>query len=113
MNDIFEQSILYDIYGNLLNKNQKEVYEYHIIDDLSFNEIGEELNLTRQAAYDLYNRANKKLYEFENKLGLYKRMKEIEKYANDIKNISKDNKKILSLTDKIINLINYGGSLWQ
>ena len=104
MNDFFEQSIIYDIYGNLLNENQKNVYEYHIIDDLSFNEIGEELNLTRQAAYDLFKRANKKLYEFENKLGLYKRMKDIEHIANDIKNISKDNNQILSLTDKIIKI---------
>ena len=44
MDDIFKKSILYDLYGGLLSENQKTVYGYHVIDDLSFAEIGEELN---------------------------------------------------------------------
>ena len=112
MNDLFEQSILYDIYGILLDEKQRLVYEYHVIDDLSFNEIGEELNLSRQAVHDLFKRANKKLNDFESKLFLSKRLKDIEFYGNEILNICSDNH-IKSLSKKIISLTKmedkYGG----
>ena len=103
MEDFFKKSILFDIYGNLLSKNQKLVYEFHILDDLSFNEIGEELKITRQAAYDLFKTADKKLIEYENKLMLYKKFNDIEKIAKKIKNISFD-KKVINLLEEIINI---------
>ena len=103
MDDFFVKSILFDIYGNLLTKNQKLVYEFHILDDLSFNEIGEELKITRQAAYDLFKTADKKLIECEKKLLLYKRFNDIEKIAKKIKKISFD-KKVLNLLEEIINI---------
>lgn len=101
MDDIFKKSILYDLYGGLLSKNQKVVYEYHILDDLSFSEIGEELDITRQAAYDLYKLADKKLKDIDSKLKLSQKFNEIEKVASDIKKITKD-KKIINLSNKII-----------
>lgn len=103
MEDFFKKSILFDIYGNLLSKNQKLVYEFHILDDLSFNEIGEELKITRQAAYDLFKTADKKLIEYENELKLYKKFNDIEKIAKKIKNISFD-KKVINLLEEIINI---------
>ena len=112
MNDLIEQSILYDIYGVLLDEKQRLVYEYHVIDDLSFNEIGEELNLSRQAVYDLFKRANKKLNDFESKLFLSKRLKDIEVFGMEILNTCKDIH-IKSLSKKIISLTKmedkYGG----
>ena len=112
MNDLIEQSILYDIYGVLLDEKQRLVYEYHVIDDLSFNEIGEELNLSRQAVHDLFKRANKKLNDFESKLFLSKRLKDIEVFGMEILNTCKDNH-IKSLSKKIISLTKmedkYGG----
>ena len=103
MDDIFNKSILYDLYGGILSKNQQLVYEYHVNDDLSFTEIGEELGITRQAAYDLYKNADKKLE-------LSSRFKEIEKIAIDIKSKAKDNKQIINLSNKIINNIIKGGN---
>lgn len=102
MDDFFEKSILYDLYGGLLSKNQKVVYEYHVIDDLSFSEIGEELNISRQAAYDLFRLADKKLKEIDSKLGLSTKFQDIEKYARDILRKSKD-REIINLSNKIIN----------
>lgn len=105
MDNFFQQSVLYDIYGNLLDDKQKLVYEYHILDDLSFNEIGEELNLTRQAAYDLFSRADKKLKLFEEKLGLSKLLMKIEDIAEEIKIATTDNN-IKKLSEKIIKYTN-------
>lgn len=109
MDEIFNKSILYDLYGGVLSKNQQVVYEYHVIDDLSFTEIGEELNISRQAAYDLFKNADKKLKEMDKKLELSIRFKEIEKLANEIIKIS-DNKQINSLSNKIIKKTLKGGN---
>ena len=102
MDEIFEKSILYDLYGGLLNESQRTVYEYHVIDDLAFSEIGEELGITRQAAHELYKTADKKLKEIDKKLDLSRRFKDIEKYAESIKSLSKGNQKIINLANKII-----------
>lgn len=109
MDEIFNKSILYDLYGGVLSKNQQVVYEYHVNDDLSFTEIGEELNISRQAAYDLFKNADKKLKEMDKKLELSVRFKEIEKLANEIIKIS-DNKQINSLSNKIIKKTLKGGN---
>lgn len=109
MEDIFNKSILYDLYGGLLSKNQKLVYEYHVNDDLSFTEIGEELKITRQAAYDLFKNADKKLKDIDKKLQLSVRFKDIELTAKDIIKNAKNDKKIINLSNKIINKIIKGG----
>ena len=110
MEEIFNKSILYDLYGGILSKNQQIVYEYHVIDDLSFAEIGEELNMSRQAAYDLFKNADKKLKEIDSKLELSMRFKDIEKLANEIKNAANGNKQIISLSNKIIKKTLKGGN---
>ena len=110
MEEIFNKSILYDLYGGMLSKNQQIVYEYHVIDDLSFTEIGEELKMSRQAAYDLFKNADKKLKEIDKKLELSMRFKDIEKLANEIKKEADGNKQIISLSNKIIKKILKGGN---
>jgi predicted DNA-binding protein YlxM (UPF0122 family) len=45
MDDFVVRGNLYELYGGLLNENQRKVYEYHIIDDMSFTEIGEEMDM--------------------------------------------------------------------
>ncbi|MBP3200636.1 MAG: hypothetical protein J6M39_03215 [Lachnospiraceae bacterium] len=116
MEEIFNKSILYDLYGGLLSKNQQLVYEYHVNDDLSFTEIGEELNMTRQAAYDLFKNADKKLKDIDKKLSLSSRFKDIEIIANSINDIASknytksNNEKIINLSNKIKNIIVKGGN---
>ena len=109
MEDIFKKSILYDLYGGLLSRNQKVVYEYHVLDDLSFSEIGEELKISRQAAYDLYKLADKNLKDIYSKLLLSERLKDIEKLATSIKKKTKD-RTIINLSDKIIKNVLKGGN---
>lgn len=110
MDEIFNKSILYDLYGGLLSKNQQIVYEYHVNDDLSFTEIGEELKMSRQAAYDLFKNADKRLKEIDKKLELSVRFKDIEKLANEIIKNASDNKQIISLSNKIIKKTLKGGN---
>ena len=70
MNEILEQSLLYDFYGELLNDHQKEVYEQFVLDDLSLSEIAQEKGISRQGVHDLVKRCQKTLEGYEEKLHL-------------------------------------------
>ena len=50
MDEFVEKGNLFLLYSGLLKENQKKVYAYHIMEDMSFSEIGIEMNITRQAA---------------------------------------------------------------
>ena len=52
MDEILKQTLLYDFYGELLTKHQKEIYEQAVLEDYSFSEIGGNGALTG-AALDL------------------------------------------------------------
>lgn len=71
-----EYGNLYDFYGNLLNDSQKRTARLYYMEDLSLQEIGDELNISRQAVFDSLKRARKNLDESESKLGLLKRFEE-------------------------------------
>lgn len=68
---------LFDIYGNLLSKNEYESFEQYYCDDLSLSEIAENLGITRQGVRDNIVRAEKSLNEYENKMNLKKLFDEI------------------------------------
>lgn len=90
MEDFVIKGNLFELYGGLLKENQRRVYEYHIVDDMSFSEIGEELGITRQAAQELFRRADQKLAESEATLGLEKRMLRIRALAERIQTESSE-----------------------
>ena len=54
--DRIRSGYLYDLYGELLNENQKEIYEEYFTEDLSMSEIAEERGITRQSVSDLIKR---------------------------------------------------------
>ncbi|MEF9917470.1 MAG: DNA-binding protein [Lachnospiraceae bacterium] len=70
MNEILEQALLYDFYGELLTNHQKNIYEQFIQEDLSLSEIGVNEGISRQGVHDLIKRCNKILEEYEAKLHL-------------------------------------------
>lgn len=70
MNEILEQALLYDFYGELLNEHQKEIYEQFILEDLSLGEIAKEAGISRQGVHDLIKRCNQTLKGYEEKLHL-------------------------------------------
>ena len=90
-----EIGILYDFYGKLLSDRQYLAIELYYIHDLSLAEIGEELNISRQSVFDTLKRAENKLYEYENVLGLvnkfnsrHRDIQEILKINSEINDIS-------------------------
>ena len=72
-NQAYRMTMLYDFYGDLLTKRQKEFYDLYYNDDLSLAEIAENYDITRQGVRDIIVRAEKTLEDIEEKTGLIKR----------------------------------------
>lgn len=81
MNDLVRKSLLYDFYGALLTDHQREVYEEVVLNDYSISEIAEDEGISRQGVHDMIRRCDKALEEYESKLGLVAKFREIEKLA--------------------------------
>ncbi len=73
INDRYRLTLLYDFYGELLNSHQKDVFSAAIFDDMSYSELSEEFDISRQAAFDLVKRIERKLEGYESRLGLLTR----------------------------------------
>ena len=72
---VFEVSMLFDFYGELLTGRQKSVMEYYYNDNFSFAEIAETLGISRQAVYDALHKAENSLGNYEVKLGLVRKFR--------------------------------------
>lgn len=63
-------NLLFDFYAPLLKGKQREYLELYYLDDLSLGEIAEMHEVSRQAVYDHIKRAEKQLFEYDEKLRL-------------------------------------------
>lgn len=79
-----EISILCQIYGKLLTQKQLSILEDYYNMDLSLSEIAENNKITRQAVRDIIKKGEKKLFEFEEKLQIMKKMQKQEKQISII-----------------------------
>lgn len=92
LDDFLKYSILFSYYGELFSKKQKEYLELYLEENSSLSEIAEEYNVTRQAVFDNIKRGFKQLDEYENKLGIFNREKEMKKKLEKLKdNFTKEN----------------------
>lgn len=90
VDDILEQALLYDFYGELLNAHQKEIYEQFVLEDLSLSEIAAGAGISRQAVHDLVRRCQKTLEGYEQKLHLVERFLTIKKNVREIDEILRE-----------------------
>ena len=65
--------LLYEFYGALLSRRQREVTALYYDDNLSLAEIAAEFAITRQGVYDALHSGEQALEKYENKLGLFAR----------------------------------------
>jgi predicted DNA-binding protein YlxM (UPF0122 family) len=94
-------SILFEIYGNILTNKQAETVELYYNDNLSLAEIAENLNITRQGVRENLVKAEGKMLEMEEKLGLLKKRQDREKLIIEINSEIKDK----SLKERISRLV--------
>ena len=81
--------ILLDTYGRLLTDKQYQLLDDYYNNDLSLSEIAENEMITRQAVRDNLKKGENKLFEYEEKLGIMKKMlMQEEKIATILSKIS-------------------------
>lgn len=61
---------LYDLYGELLTEKQRAYFEDYYFHNLSFTEMAENYEVSRNAVFKQLHITIDKLIEYENKLGL-------------------------------------------
>ena len=99
MEDIFEHTLLYDFYGELLSDHQREVYEDAVFNDLSLSEVAESYGISRQGAHDLIKRVNRLLAGYEEKLHMVELFRKVENLAGEIETIAKDKPSAKAMKD--------------
>ena len=88
---------LYDLYGILLTKKQQTYFEEYYFNNLSYGEISEKYNISRNACFKQLKIIEDKLFDYEKKLKLYYKKEKINAIINMI-----DDKKI---KEKLENLL--------
>ena len=107
-----EICILYDLYGKILTDKQSEFIDNYYNNDLSLAEIAENNKITRQAVRDNIKKAEKKLFEYEEKLSFMKKMlnqeKKIEQILIQVNEVKSeiDNSKLKDVLENMKNEIN-------
>ena len=101
MEKIYERSMLYDFYGELLTEHQKNIFEEVVFDDLSLAEVAEAHNTSRQAVHDMVRRTTKTLENYEAKLGLVRKFLKLTDKVNEIKRLT-DSETIRQLAEEIL-----------
>lgn len=85
-----EVTYLYDFYHQLLTDKQQELLSVYYFDDLSLGEIATQHQISRQSVFDTIKKAEQKLLDFEQKLGLWEKYKRQEEILTDMEKVVRD-----------------------
>jgi len=105
-------SILLEIYGKLLTEKEYDLLNDYYNNDLSLAEIGENIGITRQAVRDNLKRGERKLFDFDEKLGIMKKNKmqeeQIAIILSEINNLTEDStdNEIANVLEDVKNKLN-------
>lgn len=97
LDDYVRLNRLFDLYSGLLTDKQKVIAELHILEDLSFSEISEQLHISKQAVGDAIITVKTKLEDFEKKIGLLEKLEKTELIIKEIDNSNEYTKNICEL----------------
>ncbi|OOB78248.1 MAG: hypothetical protein BEN19_00860 [Epulopiscium sp. Nuni2H_MBin003] len=75
MQKLLEITYLFDLYHPLLTQKQKDLLAGYYFEDLSFSELAENYQISRQSIFDTIKKTEQKLLEFEQKLHLLEKFK--------------------------------------
>jgi len=76
--------ILYDYYGDLFTPTAKSYFESYYFDNLSLSEIAENEGKSRNAVHKSIKNTINTLYQYENKLKLYKKDQKLKQIISKI-----------------------------
>ncbi|MDE7211404.1 MAG: YlxM family DNA-binding protein [Lachnospiraceae bacterium] len=88
--EVYELSMLYDFYGELLGDHKKQIFEDYILNDLSLAEIADNTGISRQGVHDIIKRCTKALRGYEEKLHLAEKFEGTKQLISEIRQISEE-----------------------
>lgn len=97
MEEVVYYNNLYDLYGDLLTTKQRQYFEDYYFNNLSFSEMADNYNVSRNAVFKQIHIVTNKLEEYEKKLGLLKRKEKLMKLI-----VSVDDKKLKEKLEELI-----------
>ena len=77
MDEVIYYNSLYDLYGSLLTDKQKKYFEDYYFHNLSFSEMAEDYEISRNATFKQVHIVIQKLKEYEDKLKLYEKRQKL------------------------------------
>ncbi|MBO7526903.1 MAG: transcriptional regulator [Clostridia bacterium] len=86
---------LLDVYGQVLTNKKREMLSMYVFDNMSYQEIAENLGISKPAVLDSIRVASVKLEDMESKLGFLKFRQSLQKIVSTSKNIKQDLQKFL------------------
>ena len=101
MDRIYEQTMLFDFYGELLTEHQRRVYEDAVYNDMSLGEIAQELGISRQGVHDLIRRCDKILQDYESKLHLVERFARAKRTIGEIEKLTDGTEDAAELPERL------------
>lgn len=96
-----EIAILLDTYEKLLTKTQASILRMRFDEDLSLGEIGEILNISRQAVRNAIIKGEEKLRYYEDILNIVKRERAIINIADQLDSVD-DTKKYAKMLKNVL-----------
>ncbi len=102
-----ELGYLLDFYGELLSPHRREAMNCYYNDDMSLAEIAALLGITRQGVRDLIKKAGDELTFYEEKLGLARRFRDVEAYADEARSLigKGEDDRLAAVIDAIISSV--------
>ena len=84
MKDVVYYNELYDLYGELLTEKQRQYFEDYYFNNLSFSEMAEDYDVSRNAAFKQIHIVIEKLKEYEEILKLKQKRDQLFEILNDV-----------------------------
>lgn len=105
---MFEKNLnvgyLLDFYGVLLSERKRSVMEMYYNEDFSLAEVAEEIGISRQGVRDLIKKSEDELFFYEEKLGLAKKLREVEKESTELRALAESAQLPEDIRNKIVSL---------
>ena len=97
MDEIIYLNELFDLYGELLSDTQIKYFKDYYFDNLSYGEIAEKYNVSRNAIFKQLKNGTDKLIKLEKTIGLYEKNRELKEIIKEI-----DDKNIKNKLEKLL-----------
>ena len=92
MDEIIYLNELFDLYGELLSDTQIKYFKDYYFDNLSYGEIADKYNVSRNAIFKQLKNGTDKLIKLEKTIGLYEKNIKLKEIIKEIDNQNIKNK---------------------